>query len=72
MLYMYVFFFQFHVPEDVTRYQVPEEAVNITQPSDPPSNATRLYDVELVTEPQIGVRVRRRSTGAIVYARYPP
>ena len=50
-----------------TRYEVPKEAVDITyDPRSPPANETRLYDVEWETTPRFGLRVKRRSTGAVV------
>ena len=52
---------------DTNRYQVPKEAVDIVyNMSSTPSNNTRLYDVVWVSEPQFGLKVKRRSTGTVM------
>ncbi|XP_070173512.1 sucrase-isomaltase, intestinal-like [Littorina saxatilis] len=55
------------MPTDVHRFEIPEEAINITSPSQPPSNETRLYDVTFQTDPVFGLSVTRRSTNATIF-----
>ena len=53
--------------DEEARYEVPEEALNITKPDAPPSDNTRMYHIDYTTEPQFGLRVIRSDNNVTVF-----
>ena len=53
-------------PANQDRFEIPEEALNITSPEMTTGNDSRVYNVTFQDSPVFGVVVTRRSTGAVV------